>query len=547
MNEQDNFTIRYLLSKSLEGRLVEDEARCLDKLIIDDPQARRYYVEYLHLHVTLRKLLQKDPAAAASLEDEILSDRLWEELAIYEQTAESVAAEPLVQQKDGGCEKDSAVLPRANRKISRFTIVSFAASIAAVLLLSLYLYLVPLPEPMVATLTDSMKAQWADGLSMQAGDIIRAERYHLSAGMIAMTFESGAEVVIEGPAEFEPISVNKMNLLSGKAFARVSNKALGFVIDTPESSVVDMGTAFGVIVQPNGMEVHVHEGMVNLLAGTAGQSKQGQILLRSQARKVDTSGHADATQFEQYLFAQQISSRENKVVYGPPIDLTDFIIEDHKPEASEGIDPATGEIHGDVVQSDRPGSDRYSKVPEREVIDGVFVPNGNQVVTSAGHTFKFPTTLGTYWADITCRPYQYHKSEEDALWDGKIPMILQVTEQTTASRIILMHANAGITFDLNKIRQTLKGAQIVRFRASCGVSKNVFARMKHDYWVLLDGQLAWSYSELNENLSVQTIDIPIRPEQSYLTLATTDAGDSHAYDWCLFGNPVLVPAPKGLE
>jgi hypothetical protein len=71
--------------------------------------------------------------------------------------------------------------------------------------------------------------------------------------------------------------------------------------------------------------------------------------------------------------------------------------------------------------------------------------------------------------------------------------------------------------------------------------------MKHDYWVLLDGQLAWSYSELNENLSVQTIDIPIRPEQSYLTLATTDAGDSHAYDWCLFGNPVLVPAPKGLE
>ena len=41
----------------------------------------------------------------------------------------------------------------------------------------------------------------------------------------------------------------------------------------------------------------------------------------------------------------------------------------------QGIDPATGEIHSALVQSDREaGHSRYAAVTARPLIDGVFVP-----------------------------------------------------------------------------------------------------------------------------------------------------------------------------
>ena len=71
--------------------------------------------------------------------------------------------------------------------------------------------------------------------------------------------------------------------------------------------------------------------------------------------------------------------------------------------------------------------------------------------------------------------------------------------------------------------------------------------MKHDFWVLLDGQQVFHYSQAAGDDTAQTIYIPIHPEQSYLTLATTDGGDNTSYDWCLYENAVLELAPKGLQ
>src|SRR5262245_54029676 len=43
-----------LCDAAVEGRLTPDEAARLERLVLDDPVALRYYVEYLHQHACLQ-------------------------------------------------------------------------------------------------------------------------------------------------------------------------------------------------------------------------------------------------------------------------------------------------------------------------------------------------------------------------------------------------------------------------------------------------------------------------------------------------------------
>lgn len=556
-NEKKLYTVRYLVCKSLEGQVTEKEMERLDHLVVEDPEARRYYVEFLQVHITLRKLFQKDPVSTPAEQDGIWDVALWDELARHEKTAESVIPEHDQPQPEILFQTEKRRAPQKERKLSRFSIFSIAASVAAVLLVALYILLVPVPQPIVATLTDAIHAQWADSRQPpQIGEDVRAESRRLLSGVISLKFESGAEVVIEGPAEYFPLSVNKMSLTRGKAFARVSSTAIGFTIDTPQSSVVDLGTEFGVAVDPaDGSEIYVYRGKVNLVAGLASQPKKSEILRQTEARKVDADrGVISSAMFKEYFFVQAISSKDNCILYGPPVSLSSFVAggDGLTPgDQPAGIDPATGQIHQTMEQgSGRVGSGGYSAVPDRPFIDGVFVPNGPCVVSSAGHTFEaFPATAGSFWSDITTSPIFNHIATSEAgevLYRQQLVATLGTREENDFPKIpvTMMHANSGITFNLNKIREAYKGAEIVEFRAACGVSKNVLAKMRNEYWVLLDGQNVYHYVQSGEELKAQEIKVPVRPDQSFLTLATTDGGDGTSFDWCVFENPILELEPK---
>ena len=219
-------TVRYLLSKSLDGSATADEMRQLDLLVVDDPQARRYYVEFLHVHVSLRKLLQKEMISIHDQKNDVLDIALWEALARHEQIAETVVVEPEETVVPLVChfEKTKAVGGR-QRKFSKFSMFSVAASAAAALFVVLYIHLVSPSKPIVATLTDSIHAEWVNPKQAPVtGDEVRAEMYRLRSGIVSLTFESGAEVVIEGPAEYQLLSVNEMSLQSGKALFKAINQ-----------------------------------------------------------------------------------------------------------------------------------------------------------------------------------------------------------------------------------------------------------------------------------------------------------------------------------
>ncbi|EMI57090.1 FecR protein domain protein [Rhodopirellula sallentina SM41] len=115
-------------------------------------------------------------------------------------------------------------------------------------------------------------SRWArgDSGSYEAGDSMTIDE-----GVVGIRFARGAEVTIEGPAEFKFLSDNSGFLYSGRLSAKVSPSAKGFEIETPFNRLVDHGTEFGVVILGNqGAETHVFNGEVEVFSSQDGESER---------------------------------------------------------------------------------------------------------------------------------------------------------------------------------------------------------------------------------------------------------------------------------
>ncbi len=102
----------------------------------------------------------------------------------------------------------------------------------------------------------------------------------LDSGVVEITFDSGAEVTLEGPARLQLESDHKARLAAGRASAHVPEPARGFVIHTPSSYIRDLGTAFAVDVRDDReTDLQVLEGEVEVSA-TGGRAGEPPTILR---------------------------------------------------------------------------------------------------------------------------------------------------------------------------------------------------------------------------------------------------------------------------
>jgi len=154
-------------------------------------------------------------------------------------------------------------------------LVAAGLAIAAVifLLASVVMRVSPRQPQMVvipkATVTFSEDAVWgiegeqhASGLTarLNQGAFIR-----LQQGQARLTLDSGAVAVIDGNAELEFMSDEKLRLGHGRGRFRVDTPGVKFAVTTASVTVVDLGTEFGMTSHPGYPdEVHVFEGYVEL-------------------------------------------------------------------------------------------------------------------------------------------------------------------------------------------------------------------------------------------------------------------------------------------
>jgi len=547
-----------LLLLALESDIEQSQIDELNDLIIRNHDVVNDYLEFMNLYSALSPYGDVGRIGESGSRSETQTyDRFLHSLAQEEITAPNIKLEPLKR------EPQRKLIQKVERekivyKMSRSSLLTLVVSLAACLFIVLFLRISPNAAIEVATVTDSMGTVFASDQKYSIGSRLsnRKESIWLQQGIIKIEFDYGAEVVIEAPAAFTLNTADDMTLHSGRLFAHVPGRSKGFKIETPTATVIDLGTDFAVKADFDGTsDVHLLKGKASLIPGAKGKSiGNSQLLTVNQARRVALSGQVEDIPVCPKEFVRDINSQTGLIWRGQTqVDLADMVCGGNgfgTGNFAMVIDPTSGNTLKYVERGGgtRVATSLYSRVESLKYIDGVFVPDGGKgpiVVSSEGTLFMdCPTTSGRVRKDITVLSNVYN-SEGGTLSIGD--MAFGYPDRPAIS----MHANIGITFDLDAIRKDLGRMEITYFEALCAVTSYTKTGMpqaenaagKADFWILIDGQVRKSLLGVHGEFS-EKVRIPIAPAERFLTILTTDHMESTekdpiGWDRCFLGDPVL--------
>ena len=151
-----------------------------------------------------------------------------------------------------------------------------------------------------ATMVRTDAARWESaGQPTADGSRLGAGRFKLTEGLATLAFDSGAEVILEGPAEIELVDAMNSILIGGTVVAEIPESAWGFTIETPTANVIDHGTRFAVNVDPGSGETQteVFEGLVEVALPDGGKSVRLETGQRNRVAGRELGG-ADQSQNE---------------------------------------------------------------------------------------------------------------------------------------------------------------------------------------------------------------------------------------------------------
>jgi ferric-dicitrate binding protein FerR (iron transport regulator) len=397
----------------------------------------------------------------------------------------------------------------------------------------------------VATVTADAGARWSDpGSGPVVGAALAPGRsLDLAGGFVELSFGGRAKVIIEGPARVSTLeSGGAVLLTSGKLVADVPGG--GFVVRTPTSTVTDLGTQFGVSAAADGTtSVDVFEGRVRAAPspapGRVQEAPPAQVLTAGQAATL-SAGAAVAIDPRGVVPQRFVRRLQSKAAV---LNVVDLIAggDGTTRRRDVGIDARNGNAGPLEVVTEFKGDGLYHRVPSLLVVDGCFVPDGRKgpfPVDSAGHTFAFPRTdakgFNHIWAGTA-------KSSPPR---GMMPISGKMggTDYSRPDRgMLYMHANLGLTVDLDAIRRLHPNKTPSRFRAMVGHSepRATDKSSRADVYVLVDGKARFDRRGITPLDDPRQVEVPLGTGDRFLTLAVTDGGDGIQYDGLLWGDPVI--------
>jgi ferric-dicitrate binding protein FerR (iron transport regulator) len=204
---------------------------------------------------------------------------------------------------------------------------------------------------------------WQQPPSLPDG-MFNAGMIKLSSGVAELRFDSGTNLILEGPCELFVNSADTARLLSGTVFVKVTEVSNGFLLETPQAQIIDEGTQYAVALDSMATEVHVFDGSV-IWTPTAADGDFEDRIATGEARRYLRSEPARARRipFGQRQFVRHVEEQVRKAGYG---DLF----------AYDGFENLAGQL-----RRERSGfgwfggwkSAGYGRGPLAEVIDA---PNG---------------------------------------------------------------------------------------------------------------------------------------------------------------------------
>ena len=323
-------------------------------------------------------------------------------------------------------------------------------------------------------------------------------------GLMEITYDTGAKVIFQGPVTYE-MEANGGFLSVGKLTARVEsgewrveskspnlqvskspNPSLStlhsplFTIQTPTALVTDLGTEFGVEVDRHGGTMsHVYCGSVTLQMTSDNGRTEGnaQVLRENESARVENRGKRVIVlgpSAKPADFVRQISKRTVK-----NFDLVDVVAggDGFSGKRERGIDGSTGRIVERMRPASGPGPVSLRGHGEYHHLWGCHLSTAclfpaarkeETKVDSAGHVFEafhYPEVVSS---DISCQ----HIWAGGAMRDNRAGCRTTfggVDYASPGHGLLFLHANNGITFDLDAIRCSAKG-RLLNF---CATTANV--------------------------------------------------------------------------
>lgn len=175
----------------------------------------------------------------------------------------------------------------------------------------------------VATVTQLAEVAWSEGapIFVPGQPLAPESRIRFESGLAKLTFECGAEVVLEGPCDFMVRDAMVGVLHQGKITANVPRRAFAFAILSPGVDFIDVGTSFGLSVDDTGnSELHVFEGEVLYNnSNRPAQSERNPAVHVMEKQAVGfAAGNPETIVFDEKQFSPLLAFRKARTLHDPP-------------------------------------------------------------------------------------------------------------------------------------------------------------------------------------------------------------------------------------
>lgn len=299
-----------LLTLSLEKRISQEKLKRLNAILGEYPDALKHCLDF---YLVAACLSQSRELYEAFIIEHDTRMELLKEFAQYEKTAPQIRFTKEKPQRE--LIQHVAYPPREKRKLSTFNKVFLAMSAAAILAILLYVNCYPVHRG-VATLTQSANARWADtDRPMEIGTrLYEQESLFLKQGVAKVVFDSDAEVVLEAPVLIKLQNNGKVGLDLGRLYAYVPKQAIGFTVNTPHASFIDLGTEFGINVDNSDkIQTRVYQGKVAVQVGSDSNLFKEAVIGAGQVGLVDLNRVLSITEFstQQLEFVRSVEQYQS--------------------------------------------------------------------------------------------------------------------------------------------------------------------------------------------------------------------------------------------
>jgi ferric-dicitrate binding protein FerR (iron transport regulator) len=233
-----------------EGDIAPKQAARLEAMVAQSDEAKQYLLNCFQVHCELA----------------------WE---FGRQNADLSQPDPINRVPDPGvpaaCAADPASSERQGMQVRGWVFAAMAVALLVAVTLGLSAFFGsgshqteshPLNFARMGQVTD---VRWCDVTAPAIDSSLSAgSKLAIQQGQVEVVFDSGAKMVLQGPAEVELQSPSSAVLRSGILTAEVPAEARGFAVHTPNCTVVDQGTRFEVDCQAGQTYVEVFVGRVLL-------------------------------------------------------------------------------------------------------------------------------------------------------------------------------------------------------------------------------------------------------------------------------------------